>query len=69
MDQTEACQLTGRTAMTALLRRFVRNEGAATAIEYGLIAGLIAVAIITGLTGISSGMNTNFNTIVTKLMP
>lgn len=55
--------------MIALLRRFVRDEGAATAIEYGLIAGLIAVAIITGLTGISSGMNTNFNTIVAKLVP
>jgi len=69
VGQTEACQFTGGTAMIALLRRFVRNEGAATAIEYGLIAGLIAVAIITGLTGISSGMNTNFNTIVAKLVP
>jgi pilus assembly protein Flp/PilA len=55
--------------MTALLRRFVRDEGAATAIEYGLIAGLIAVAIITSLTGISTAMSTNFNTIVAKLMP
>lgn len=55
--------------MTALLRRFVRDQGAATAIEYGLVAGLIAVAIITGLTGISSGMNTKFNIIVDKLIP
>jgi pilus assembly protein Flp/PilA len=55
--------------MTALLRRFFRAESAATAIEYGLIAGLIAVAIITSLTSIGTNMSTNFDTIVAKLTP
>ena len=34
----------------SLIKRFVREERGATAIEYGLIAGLVAVAIITALT-------------------
>jgi pilus assembly protein Flp/PilA len=61
--------LIGGTVMTALLRRFFRAESAATAIEYGLIAGLIAVAIITSLTSIGTNMSTNFDTIVAKLTP
>ena len=39
--------------MKSLVTRFVKDESGATAIEYGLIAGLVSVAIITGLT--SSG--------------
>jgi pilus assembly protein Flp/PilA len=35
--------------MTATLSRFVRDESGATAIEYGLIAALISVAIIASL--------------------
>ena len=35
--------------LRAKLREFVRNESGATAIEYGLIAGLISIIIITGL--------------------
>ncbi len=34
--------------MKSLLKRFVKDESGATAIEYGLIAALIAVVIITG---------------------
>lgn len=33
-----------------LLRRFIEQEDAATAIEYGLIAGLVAVGLITAIT-------------------
>ena len=36
--------------MNKLFSRFVKNESGATAIEYGLIAGLISVAIIAGIT-------------------
>jgi len=36
--------------MSSLLRRFLADNKGATAIEYGLIAALIAVVIITGLT-------------------
>jgi pilus assembly protein Flp/PilA len=40
-----------------LLRTLRASEGGATAIEYGLIAALIAVACITGLTTLGGGTN------------
>ena len=43
-----------------LVARFVKNESGATAIEYGLIAALISVAIIGGLNTLGSGLTTNF---------
>ena len=49
------------------LMRFLNNEDGATAIEYGLIAALIGVAIITAVGLVGSGLNTTFNTISTKL--
>jgi pilus assembly protein Flp/PilA len=50
-----------------LISRFVRDESGATAIEYGLIAALIAVVIITGVTAVGTGLSTTFNTIQGKL--
>lgn len=44
------------------LARFVRDESGATAIEYGLIAALIAVVIIVGLTTVGTKLNTMFQT-------
>jgi pilus assembly protein Flp/PilA len=44
------------------LARFVRDESGATAIEYGLIAALIAVVIIVGLTTVGTKLNTMFGT-------
>ena len=38
--------------MSNLIRGFLRNESGATAIEYGLIAGLISVVIITAVTAV-----------------
>jgi pilus assembly protein Flp/PilA len=46
--------------MNNLFSRFVRDESGATAIEYGLIAALIAVVIITALQLIGSNLNTVF---------
>jgi pilus assembly protein Flp/PilA len=46
--------------MTKLISRFVRDESGATAIEYGLIAALIAVVIITVLTTIGTNLNNKF---------
>lgn len=43
-----------RAWLTALISRFLRDEGAATAIGYGLIAAGIAVAIIPVITGVST---------------
>ena len=53
--------------MLKLAARFVKDESGATAIEYGLIAALIAVVIITGLTTVGSNLNTKFASIATSL--
>jgi pilus assembly protein Flp/PilA len=53
--------------MTKLLTRFARDETAATAIEYGLIASLVGVAIIVGAGALGSKLNTTFNWISTQL--
>jgi pilus assembly protein Flp/PilA len=46
--------------MNKLISRFVRDESGATAIEYGLIAALIAVVIITVLGYIGTDLNAKF---------
>lgn len=51
----------------ANIRKLFRNERGATAIEYGLIAALIAVAAITAMTSIGSNLSTNFNEVSTNL--
>ncbi|MEN5181010.1 Flp family type IVb pilin [Comamonas testosteroni] len=46
--------------MTNFIKNFWMDEEGATAIEYGLIAGLIAVAIIAGATSLGTGLNNTF---------
>ena len=53
--------------MTKLLSRFATDESGATAIEYGLIAALIATVIVTALTTIGTNLNTKFTSIGTTL--
>lgn len=53
--------------MNRILTTFISNESGATAIEYGLIAALIAVVIITALTTLGSNLNTNFSSIASTL--
>ena len=53
--------------MRTLLQRFVRDENGATAIEYGLIAAGIAVAIITVVQGLGSKLNTTFGSVKNAL--
>jgi pilus assembly protein Flp/PilA len=50
-----------------LIARFVNDEDGATAIEYGLIAALIAVGIIAAATSLGGGLNKVFGTVSTKL--
>ncbi|MDY0957508.1 Flp family type IVb pilin [Sphingomonas sp. CFBP8993] len=45
----------------------LRNRKGATAIEYGLIAALIAVAAITAMSGLGTQLNTTFTNITNKL--
>jgi pilus assembly protein Flp/PilA len=47
--------------------RFFRDESGATAIEYGLIAAGIAVAIIAVVAGIGTNLNTAFTSVQTQL--
>jgi pilus assembly protein Flp/PilA len=53
--------------MKRQLVRFYRDESAATAIEYGLIAAGISVAIITVVAGLGSKLNTTFTKVLTAL--
>jgi pilus assembly protein Flp/PilA len=50
-----------------LLRDFLRSESGATAVEYGLIAGLIAIVIIVGVTSVGTKLSTTFTTLSGKL--
>ena len=49
------------------IRTFIRNNKAATAIEYGLIAALIAVAAIAAMQGLGGALNKTFNNVSTSM--
>ena len=53
--------------MSKLIARFVKDESGATAIEYGLIAALIAIAIIVGAGQLGTSLNTKFTDLATCL--
>jgi pilus assembly protein Flp/PilA len=53
--------------MKALLTRFAKDESGATAIEYGLIAALIAVVIIGAVTVTGTTLRDTFNSVVSAL--
>ncbi|MCO6187270.1 Flp family type IVb pilin [Rhizobium sp. L1K21] len=46
--------------MSNLFARFIKDESGATAIEYGLIAALISVALITGASQLGNALNNAF---------
>ncbi|MGH6828872.1 MAG: Flp family type IVb pilin [Rhizomicrobium sp.] len=53
--------------MSKLISRFVRDESGATAIEYGLIAALISVVIITAVTLVGTKLTATFNAVAGAL--
>jgi len=53
--------------MRKILMNFCKNESGATAIEYGLIAALIAVVIITGVTAVGTNLSQTFVSLSTQL--
>ena len=53
--------------MCKILLSFCKDESGATAIEYGLIAALIAVVIITGVTAVGTNLSTTFTNLSTTL--
>jgi pilus assembly protein Flp/PilA len=53
--------------MTKLLSRFAKDESGATAIEYGLIAAGISLAIIAAVNGLGTKLSSKFSDISTSL--
>lgn len=53
--------------MKAIFVKFLRNESGATAIEYGLIATGIAIAIIAAVNGVGTNLSGTFSTIAGSL--
>jgi pilus assembly protein Flp/PilA len=53
--------------MKSLIARFVKDEAGATAIEYGLIAAGISLAIIAIVNGLGTNLNGKFTSINTSL--
>jgi pilus assembly protein Flp/PilA len=53
--------------MLGYFTRILRDENGATAIEYGLIAALIAVAIITAVGTVGSHLNSTFSSVASSL--
>jgi pilus assembly protein Flp/PilA len=57
----------GGKILKSLFEKFAQDESGATAIEYGLIAAGISVAIITVVASVGSGLNTTFTSVQTAL--
>lgn len=57
------------TSIFQTIRRFVKDESGVTAVEYGMIAGLIAVIIIGAVTTIGTKLEGTFGTIRDALPP
>ena len=55
------------STLTKIFARFMKDESGATAIEYGLIAALISVALITGATTLGKALNNQFDQISKNL--
>jgi pilus assembly protein Flp/PilA len=53
--------------MRKLLQNLMRDDKGATAIEYGLIAALIAVVIISAVTAVGTSLTTTFNSVAGAL--
>ena len=53
--------------MRSFITKLIRDEAGVTAIEYGLIAALIAVAAVTVMGYVGGNLSTPFSTVATKL--
>ena len=53
--------------MTTVFRRLLNDEGGATAIEYGLLAALISVAVIAAMQSLATQMNTVYSEVATAM--
>jgi pilus assembly protein Flp/PilA len=55
--------------MRTSIARFIKNESGATAIEYGLIAAGISVAILVAVNAVGTSLTSLFNNVATNLKP
>ncbi|MEL6323880.1 MAG: Flp family type IVb pilin [Pseudomonadota bacterium] len=55
--------------LTTRIASFAKDEHGATAIEYALIAALIAMALVTALTSVGTSLSENFQTIADSANP
>jgi pilus assembly protein Flp/PilA len=55
--------------MTKFFKNFFKSEKGATAIEYGLIAALIAIVIIVAVAAVGTGLSTTFDNVATHVTP
>jgi pilus assembly protein Flp/PilA len=62
-----SCDGQGNDFMRRLVERLLRDDKGATAIEYGLIAALVAVAAISALQLVGTNLSSTFHNIATKL--
>ena len=53
--------------MSKFITRFLKDESGATAVEYGLIAALIAVVMIAGVTALGTNLNATFQGVADQL--
>ena len=68
VDGADCNTLTGKEfPMNRFLSRFLKDESGATALEYGLIAASIAVAIIAGATSLGTQLGTTFTNLSTTM--
>jgi len=51
------------------IKRFLKEEEGVTAIEYGLLAALIALVIIASVALVGTNLNTAFNNVATHVLP
>ena len=66
LDESRLAQAS-QIPMSKIFARFRKDESGATAIEYGLIAALISVAIIAGASTLGNSLNGAFSSIATKM--
>ena len=68
-DKLQPAEMPGVTGSVDMIKflKLIKNEKGATAIEYGLIAALIAVAAIGAMQGIGNKLNTTFNNVSNSL--
>ena len=55
--------------MFGTLRNLLKDEVGATAIEYGLIAALVSVAVIIGITALGTNLNATFSQVARNVSP